>query len=243
MVCACLVVASPDGYCDDKDVVTLVTGEWVPHCGENLEGGGTSSRIVLAAFEAAGVDVVLQFVPWNRGAYMVEHGQVLGSFPWRITPFRKQIAVFSDEIAPSNVVLFYNKSHTAKPTRMKKASDLKGYTMGGVDGAWYQEQLPAAGLSCEYSRTQLNLFQKLDAGRFNFALSDDLAGWAAIDQLFPEKKELYDITPLPLKIGGLHVMFSRSYPKAVMFKNKFNAGLKKITESGELAKILKIPRD
>ncbi len=62
--------------------VTITTLEWPPYVSENLPHSGAVGAVVDSIFEAAGYNVDIRFVPWNRAIALAENDDaVVAYFP------------------------------------------------------------------------------------------------------------------------------------------------------------------
>ena len=225
------------GSCFAQTVV-LATGEWEPFSGTKLNGGGVSARVVTAAFNAVGYDVEFEFQPWKRNYFRVERGAVLGSFPWSGASLRRAVAYFSEEISPSNQVVFYLKKNFKEAPVLRTVNDLKKYKLGGIDSYWYHGALQQYGIECEYSTEKEVLYTKLKAGRIQLALDNYRVGWEVIRKMFPNDVDAFASAENPLDGGELCVLFSKKYPNSKKIRDIFDQGLHIIKQNGVYSEIV-----
>ena len=148
--------------------------EWPPYSGAKLTGQGIAIKKLHCILQQQGVGLTVDFYPWKRARLLARGEKYNGYFP-----------AWPDEVDPgfhtgpdvmySRVALVGNK--------LRKFSDLKSlksylsrYRVGVVDGYNYPgfitEQVNRNPDNVDHSRTDASLIRKLNAGRFDLALSD-----------------------------------------------------------------------
>lgn len=76
--------------------LVIVTGnDYPPFAAAGQPDGGFSLPLVKAAFDAAGIDTVIEIAPWRRGYDMVLRGEAIATFPYVETPERRIETAFS----------------------------------------------------------------------------------------------------------------------------------------------------
>jgi len=80
--------------------VSLATGDsYPPYTDEDLPYGGFATRVVMRAFQVAGVRVdSVVWRPWNRVGVMTQELAVDAAFPYIVTPERQEQFLFSKPI-------------------------------------------------------------------------------------------------------------------------------------------------
>jgi polar amino acid transport system substrate-binding protein len=223
-----------------SEEVILTTGEWAPYTTKKLEGKGYCSEIISNAFKNAGMDVTFKFFPWKRAEKSVSAGKSFGCFPYLVSVERQKEFDFSDDIAFSRGVFFFRKDKlTNKPT-WQDISDLKHLRIGGVLGYWYEKEklFEKSGIKVDYvAKDALNV-KKLDKGRVDLIILDEVQGWDII-KLTSNNAKHFDTLDKPLNESKLHVMVSRKYPNSKEILAKFNTGLRKFKQQPEYIAILK----
>lgn len=222
-----------------EKTVKLVTGEWEPYSGKNMEGKGFVAEIVTAAFNEMGIEAQITFLPWKRCEYMLKKGTAFAAFPYLKTAEREKTFDFSDEVGNSNMRLFYLKTNIKQEVDWNTFADLKKYRIGGTLGYWYEKDFREAGLNVDYAATDEVSLKKLYEGRMDILAMDELLGWHYIKKLYPNDLRKFETVKKPLKVDKLRLLISRKYPDAAELKDKFNIGLSTIKTNGVLAGILK----
>ena len=212
--------------------ITLATGEWAPYTSESSEGNGVFTEILSAVFEEMGVQPVYQFMPWKRAEWMVETGEVFAAFPYVVTEERQNVFDFSERVAFSTGRFFYCTQRFSEEIPYSTLADLRGYTIGGVRGYWYESLFKEAQLDTLFVNSEKQIIMMLQMNRVDFAPMDELVGWQLIRQLYPQDVELYRTLEKPLNQSSLHLLISRKYPGASALTRQFNAALERIRQKG-----------
>lgn len=220
--------------------VPFATGEWEPYTSEKLPNYGAASELVSAICKAAGITPVFEFYPWVRCEKMVESGEAFAAFPYAFTPERSQKYHFSDILFyGSDTFIYYKKNpKMAKGIKYETVNDLKPYTIGLIAGSYLIPDFEKNGLKYEVTATVDMSIKKLQAGRIDLFIDDQVVVFDAIKKTFP--KEVDNFGELAKSYGersktGLIV--SKKYPKNEEILIRFNKGLDAIKKSGEYNKI------
>jgi polar amino acid transport system substrate-binding protein len=219
--------------------ITLVTGEWEPYTGENMERKGFVTEIVTAVFKEMGLETQYSFFPWKRCESVLENGEAFAAFPYVKTADREKIFDFSDVVANTTGRFFYLKSNIKQKVSWKTLADLKTYKVGGTLGYWYEKDFKEAGLNVYYAGSDENNLKHLYSGTIDIVAMDELMGWHYITKLYPKEVNRFDTLNKPLNDMPLYLMISKKYPNSAELKIKFNKALIKIKKNGVLAAILK----
>lgn len=125
-----------------------------------------------------------------------------------------------------------------------KLEDLKGKTIGGINGASYGDEVDkaiASGLFVvDRDVGQAGRLRKLLAGRLDAAFIGN--GLAGFDAAVTSQEELsnnraqFVVLPVPLARDPLYLAFPKSMNKRDAL-NRFDAALEKLRQSGELKKL------
>lgn len=225
--------------------LVIATGEWPPYVSSSLAHDGVTARIVRAAFEAVGDTVEFKFYPWSRTLLVSETGEVDASFPWSHSVEREVGHLYSDPIGEYGYVFFHLKT---TPFSWQRLEDLKGLTIGTTYSYNYGDEFIEGAERGLYriewvTSDELN-WRKLMAGRIDLFPSDREAGYAELRELFPDDSR-FKVThhPLPLKpMTSMHLLFPKDIPESVQRLERFNAGLRMLTEDGRIERYLQESR-
>lgn len=222
------------------DNYTLTTDHYAPYT--IVEGStisGIFTELVNAALKQEGHTASYQAVPWARATSMTQEGEVTGTIPWFKTPEREAVYLYSDPIIDAKNVIFIKKGgRIAKDLVWNGYADLKPYKMGGTKGYWYEEGFRKADVPLDLVNKDDQNVQKLEAGRIDGFITDELVGWALIKKMLPGKEGDFDTVSKPDSASALHVMGTKKNPDGAKLITAVNNGMKKIKASGEYDKIV-----
>jgi polar amino acid transport system substrate-binding protein len=221
---------------DTSDEILLVTGEFPPHSGETLEGGGYATEIVRAVFAEMGYPVRIEFYPWARAEAMVENGEAWGTFPYLVNEERQAKFFFSDPFIYYRELFFFY-GDKMKNVEYEEFSDLQPYRIGGATGYWYIPVFEEAGLTVDIAPDDLENLNKLKAGRVDLYPLNEAVGWWLIQNNFPDDVGSFGTLEKPSYLGDGRIMVGRSYPGGEALLQEFNAALAKIQANGTYAEI------
>lgn len=220
-------------------VVRVGTGDWVPYVDQRREDGGALSRLVRDIFKAAGYQVEFVYYPWDRNLLMLEHGNLDAVMPYICNNARQRVSTCSDAMVKGEVVLFQRKDRTLD---WQHVEDLKAFRIATTLGYSYGPQFDAAvqngQLQVQQSGKEDTGFRLLELGRVDFHPQDRAVGYAMLRRLFtPEARAAITHHPRLLNTEPLHLLFRKGDARADRLREAFNAGLRRLAESGELKRL------
>lgn len=222
------------------DHFTITTDDYAPYAivdGKNVSGIITD--IVAAALKVEGHTVGFIAAPWARAMSMAESGEATGTMPWFKTPEREEKFLYSEVVINSRNVIFYRKGgQLTKSLAWESYADLSPYRMGGVIGYWYVEGFKKAGIEPQLVKRDEQNVRKLEAGRIDAFITDELVGRALIKKIFPGKEAEFDTVDKPDSAAALHVIVRKGNAAGVKMVASLNVGLLKLRTSGELEQIV-----
>ncbi len=236
-IVAALLLLSP-AVCLAMEKLPVSTGEWKPYTSADMEGHGVFSELVTAAFKEAGIELQISFFPWKRCEAYVKVGQTSAAFPYSITAERKTYAYFSDPVADTTTVFFYNKKKHAAPIQFKVLNELQPYTIVGVLGYFYTEKFKKAQLNVKYVATEKKALELIFFQRYDLLPLSSIVGWNMIKQNYGADYSSFTTCSTPLSTDSLHLMVSRQYQGSLEIVQKFNAALARIRKNGTYQKIM-----
>ena len=216
--------------------VKMCTVPWAPFYGPELEDQGFVSALSRAAFERAGYQAGLEFMPWARAMLEVEQGDrdvVLGAY---YTEDRAETFLFSDEIHTTRVGLVARRDTGISEFRSLR--DLQDYTIGYGRGWATSEAFDEAEyLDKEAADNNVLNVRKLYAGRIDMiAMNFDRFRRIAKEEGFDPAEAVF-LSPA-LQSSGLYLMVSRTIPDGEKLVDDFNRGLAKIRADGRYGRIM-----
>ena len=219
--------------------VILMTGSYEPYVIDDADGTrGAFTDIVRAAFQESGVEVELRCAPWQRGQKAARDGKAFATFPYILTAERTAIYNFSHPVIGFSTKFFFRRETFPDGFDWEILEDFKPYRIGGIRGYWYESVFESAGLNVHYVMSETQIVHLLVKGRIDFAIMDDLQGWALIEDVLPEQRTAFGAAKKPQSTAPLRLMVSRKYPRAAELTTKFNDGLKAVIENGTYNEIL-----
>lgn len=125
--------------------IKLISGEWPPYTGEDLESQGIAAAIVTHILGQMGYRAEYEFMPWELGEALAGASQrddeVRGIFPYMKTAEREKQFYFSRGIINIVNTAFYHKEHTPKAAEIDSADDLSAYRILTLQGYDYHPDI------------------------------------------------------------------------------------------------------
>lgn len=211
--------------------IRLTTLDWPPYSGSGLPELGASSAVVARAAAAAGDTFSAEVLPFQRAVKVgLEDAGFVGYYPEYHSKDLEATCAFSGPLGTSPLGLVERK---AQPLTWKTIDDLKGHTIGVVQGyvntAEFDAKAADGTLTVEAVVDDATNLRKVAAGRIpaavidrhvmNYLLKNDPA-------LAPLAGTL-QFNPVMLERKTLHVCFRKS-PEGTAARERFEAGLAKV---------------
>ena len=220
--------------------IEFITGEWPPYTSESLPGYGPAAILVSAVCEKIGITPVFLFRPWKRAETELLNGKAFAAFPYAKTNQRKNKFLFSDILYSTTTVLMYHQNKI-KPDLLnyKAVKDLRGYTIGGIRGGFYESILKHKGINFEGTNSIEQSLNKLKIGRVDLCIGGKLVLYDAVNTFFPEDIKKFKV--LGQSFGEkthAYLMISKSYPRSEKIREKFNHGLSQLIKSGDYIQLI-----
>jgi len=229
----CFIYSLPTVAHENKVVLAYV--EYPPYYGQSLENGGPITEIIVQAFNQVGYEVKLKFVPWARGLEGAKRGTYDGLFTAWYREEREEWFVFSAPLPPNEIGFYKRKGVSIK---FNSFEDLKPYKIGIVRGHVNPLGFKETNLKTSVAATDIENLHLLTMSRIDLALTDKALGRYIIrTELRGKENKLEWIGP-PVEVVNQYLMISKQARDFKIKLEAFNLGLKKLTESGELNKIL-----
>jgi polar amino acid transport system substrate-binding protein len=216
--------------------IEMNTVPWAPFYGPDLKGQGFITAVTRAAFEEAGHNAQIEFMPWARAMLETKQGDrdlLMGAY---YSAERADTYAFSDVIYETKVGLVALRDLGVE--RFDSLRDLTDYTIGyGRGWATTEEFDNADYLDKEAAKNNVLNVRKLYEGRIDMiAMNFDRFRQIAAEQGFDLDKAVF-LEPA-LKESGLYVMVSRALANPQAIVEDFNAGLAQIRSNGRYEEIL-----
>lgn len=221
-----------------QKTVKIGTGEYAPYTSQSMSGNGFFAEIATAAFKAVDITPEYAFYPWNRCSYLLENNKLFAIMPYAVTEERKEKFNFSDKVAASTGRFFYLQSRFPQGIGFEEWEDLQDLTLGGTRGYWYEETFEEAGLNVDYTSSDNTNLKKLEGGRIDAFIMNELQGRAMIKENYPNKQDAFAVSEKPADQSWLRLMIAPDYPNSGELTREFNRGLQRIKDNGTYDQIL-----
>ncbi|QYJ87382.1 transporter substrate-binding domain-containing protein [Shewanella mesophila] len=219
----------------NENKVVLACVDYPPYYGKSLENGGPFTEIIVQAYKKVGYEVKLRIVPWARGLKEAKEGTVDGIFTAWYRKDRERWFVFSEPLPPNEIVFYKRKEDNIK---FNSFEDLKPYTVGVVRGYLNPPGFKEANLRTLEVTTDKQNLVILARNRIDLALTDKALGQYIIRTEIPEHANNLEWIDPPVEVVKQYLMISKQTKNFQKKVEAFNSGLKILSESGEMDKIL-----
>ena len=225
---------SPPAHADPP-LIKLATLNWQPYVSEELDGGGLTTEIVRLAFEKAGYQTEVTYMPWIRVLAEVKKGVFDAMYPAYYSDSRSRDYALSTPIANSPLVFC---KRLDRPLNYQSLEDLKPYLVGVVRGYVNTAAFDAADFITKkiVNSDKQNLLKVL-TGRIDLAVIDMYTAQHIIDTSIPQARGKLDFMMPPLDVKPLYVGFSKSRPGYRKNLEAFNQALNKLKQAGVVVQI------
>lgn len=205
---------------------------------------GVLVSILLAASSRTKDIYKITLYPWRR-AYELALAGDGGIIGISFTSERGAIFDFSKPVVDDNVQIVVR---AGEEFPFAKLEDLRGKTIGGVQGASYGEIIDKAisqGLfSMDRDIGQVGRLRKLLAGRLDAAfVGNGIAGFEHIlstDRFLANNRHRLAVLPVPLTSDPLHLAFHKGMRQREAV-DRFDAAIAEMRASGEFLRLLRSP--
>jgi polar amino acid transport system substrate-binding protein len=223
-----------------SEPLDVACDEWPPYQIVDDTGNvsGFSAEVVKAVFQKMGINLnSLEVYPWKRALKNVQVGQSHALFSANFTKERTAFVWYPEEaIVDSPWVIWIKKG---SGNTYKSLEDLKGKTVGGVNGYSYTQEFwdyVKANNVFEGANSDETNFKKLHGDRFEYVIAELGNGYHVLRQL-----GINDIEPVkefPIKSDGLFIIFNKKKVSKDMVE-KFSDELKKFKQEPAYQDLIK----
>jgi len=216
--------------------VEMCSVPWAPFYGPDLQGQGFLTTLARAAFDQAGHEAKMEFMPWARAMLEVKQGDralVMGAY---YSDERAKTYRFSDVLYKTKVGLIALESLGVKS--YDDLRELSDYTIGYGRGWSTTEEFDNADyLNKEAAKNNVLNVRKLYKERIDMiAMNFDRFNQIVREEGLDPDRAVF-LNP-PLKTSGLYLMFSEAIDDTDQLVSDFNSGLAGLRESGRYQAIL-----
>lgn len=219
--------------------VRLVTGDnFSPYAGQVLPHGGMLTEVVQRAFAAAGKDTALSWMAWKRGYALTKLGEFDATFPYARSHEREQDYLYSALLYGDMRSVFARPGSDIDPG---SPASFRGRTYCLPVGFLVYPQIGALqkekALRVERPGSLADCARMLALGRVDFYIADRLSGDASLREAGVGGRVVR--LAKPFEQAAFYLLVPKSRPGAVDLIAGFNAGLKRLRESGEYERIVR----
>jgi polar amino acid transport system substrate-binding protein len=221
-----------------NETVRFAIGDWPPYTSATTERDKILEYVVTESFKFEGIDVEYEYFPWKRSYSLVESGEFDGTFPWAMTEehrnnfYMNKVFLISDE-----GVFFHLKSF---PFDWNTFEDLKKYSVGVTMGYKEEKIYKDNGIKAQAVPTEDLNFKKILAGRIDIYQTSKIVGYSIINKIFTtEESSRFTHHHKPAVKNEFYILFSKKSSNGQKLADRFDAGLKKLKESGMYDIIMK----
>lgn len=227
--------------------VTLATTTWAPYVSAKKDYHGYAFDIVKAAFEQAGYDVEIKFMPWDKAVVAVRHGKIDGIFPEYFSSNFQHEIVYSEPFSGGPIGLYKRRNSgihfpLADPAEHQKEvfDAFAHYKFGVVTG---YNNVPAFDSDTDLQKiavgSDADNLRQLYQGKVQLIIIDKFAADDLIaHKLGPKYADALTFMEPALGYKKLYLGLSKKLPNSYRLLADFNEGLQAIKKNGVMASIL-----
>ena len=224
------------GCAQATDLNVVHSGKWPPYSDAGLPGQGLAVDIVTTALHRAGYTTFMRIDSLDR----ILQGGELGVYDVFATPWysdaRNQYLQFSKPYLESTI-RFIKKKGTK--FEFDSLSDLRGDMIGTVqDYAYDQDFNDDRNLIKISERNLIQNLLKLQQGRIDLTLDDELVLMYEINLYMPNSMSEFELLNKPLAVRGIHIGVSRENPDHEKIVADFNKAIAEMKKDGSFDKII-----
>ncbi|WP_237324169.1 substrate-binding periplasmic protein [Vibrio penaeicida] len=218
--------------------INMVTVDWAPFYGSELEKNGVVTAIVQEAFRRSNHQSTIRFMPWKRALVLVEDGEYDVAMGGYYTEARAEKYLYSDPIFDVDVGLValkklgfnrYNSLQDLTPYRI-------GVSLGWANGKEFDE---ANYLTKEEASNQILNVRKLFRQRVDMiAISFAVFQYETNSLNHHKLEDVVYIQP-PLSKSPLYLLVSKNILDGQEVIHAFNKGLNQMKKDETYNRLLK----
>lgn len=214
--------------------IHLVSSDFPPYFGPQLNHGGPVTQIVVQAFQRSHYTVHIQYLPWARAIAELRDGNTDGMLSIGELPAKDGQLVYSSAIF--NLQLGFFKQSDRKIS-FKQLSDLQAYKVGVVRGYPNPNNFLAAQLSSFESLDDTSNLRKLAIGRLDLVLADKQAGQFLINTRLSDMRVAIGWQGQAIANPSQHLVLTRKRADFGKVLAAFQNGLRQMELDGSLQEI------
>lgn len=154
--------------------MSLTSLEWPPYTSDAMDAKGASAKVVADALAEVGMELDIQFYPWQRAVNMAKSDAAfIGYFPEYHSTAIEEEFIFSEPIGSSPLGFIERKDESIA---WKTLNDLKAYTIGVVSGyvntTDFDAMMASGDIKTEAVSDDATNIKKVAGGRIHMAVID-----------------------------------------------------------------------
>ena len=217
--------------------VRLANWDWPPYQSRFLKHNGFGSHIMKDAFAAMGVETEFFFTPVEKGYQMAKDGRLDGTFFWQPDEIRAKTFIYSDPVLEKGLVFFHLQDAPFEWTTIEGLNEKEICAVAGKSyGDVFDLAVSIGRITVNWTGSDIECFQAILSGAADIFPIDPEKGHNILRSEFPaldRDKVAYHHKFLPPH-STLHLLVSKYAKNGEKTIQIFNAGLKKLKESGKL---------
>ncbi len=233
-IAVALVLTATSAVAEGRKLDIAAT-EYPPFYGEEMEGQGFMSEIILEAFDRAGYQADVKFMPWKRALETTKKGKHDGLYTVWYRPEREEWFVYSDALPANELVFFKRKGDDIS---FSGYEDLKPYTIAVVRGYAAPPGFEEAGLTTAEGKDDEENLRKLRKGRVDLALIDRIVAQHTINRVMPDAAEQLVWLEPPVHVEVQYLVLSKAADDHQAILAAFNGALAEMRADGTLVGIM-----
>lgn len=226
---------SPTNTASAHQFLHLATGESEPFSGATLPDLGLASEVVKLAFERAGYQVELTFLPWARGYNDALAQAYFGTFPYGKTPEREKEFYYSAPLYTLNGAFFARADTPIQFSGIENLTGVRACVPVGYSLFLIQRQIAAGTIQLDRPADLTACFKMLDAGRTDVIGTLEDMGWAVVDQEFGTRAGFKVLGRLE---ANHYLIVSRANPTGEQILQDFNQALAQLQAEGVIQQLV-----
>jgi polar amino acid transport system substrate-binding protein len=220
-----------------ENVQRLATDEFLPYIDRSQPEGGYYPALISRVLAESGERAEFVYRPWLRAHLETRDGRFDGSFPYLRSAERERDFVFSDSLLDVEAHFFVRAEQVWSERPLEQVSGKRTcYLQDSLLAEPLQKLLEANAFRIERVSDMAQCFRMLAAGRVDFVSAGSFNAWATIKKIYGEEHPFKTVGPA-LDRTPLHLVWPRSNPLSESRREAFNAALKRLRDSGEVARL------
>ncbi|MEQ8651011.1 MAG: transporter substrate-binding domain-containing protein [Kiloniellales bacterium] len=212
------------------DRIVVTTLDWPPYTGDALPKEGATTEVVRQVFEAAGIDVEVEILPWKRAIAMAKNDDVAVAYFPGYHCRHVEGFVASDPIGTGPLGL---AEHVDNPVTWSSIDDLGeqklkiGTVLGYANTDEFDEKAGTGWIQAIAAKDDLTNLKKLLRQRIDAAVIDKLvlSYLLATEPALKGKADTIKFDEKPLDVKTLYLCFVND-EQGMTLRDTFNQALK-----------------